>query len=115
MIPGPVVVGAGPAGLAVAATLARQGRPCVVLEQAGSSWTVRTSRGAYSAPAVVIATGYGRVPDLPDCPGADTFTGALLHSADYREPSPYAGKRVLVVGAGNSAAEIAVDLARVAA
>jgi putative flavoprotein involved in K+ transport len=35
----------------------------------------------------------------------------IVHSADYRNPAPYAGKRVLVVGAGNSGAEIAVDVA----
>jgi putative flavoprotein involved in K+ transport len=41
----------------------------------------------------------------------DTFTGTVLHSSDYREPSPFAGQRVIVVGAGNSAVQIAVELA----
>lgn len=57
-----------------------------------------------------MASGYSRTPNLPDWPGRDSFTGPLMHSADYRAPSPYLGWRVLVVGAGNSAAEIAVDL-----
>jgi len=52
---------------------------------------------------------------VPDWPGRDAFPGILLHSADYREPSPYRGRQVLVVGAGNSAAEIAVDLVGVGA
>jgi putative flavoprotein involved in K+ transport len=76
----------------------------------GHGWLVRTSDGDRAADVVVVATGYSRAPHLPDWPGASTFTGRLVHSSDYREPSPYAGRHVLVVGAGNSAAEIAVDL-----
>ena len=68
-----------------------------------------------TAAAVIVATGYSRTPYLPDWPGRATYPGPLLHSSDYREPSPYAGQHVLVVGAGNSAAEIAVDLVGVAA
>ena len=41
----------------------------------------------------------------------ETFAGSIVHSSHYRNPSPYAGKRVLVVGYGNSGAEIALDLA----
>ena len=43
-----------------------------------------------------------------------TFTGELSHVADYRSPTPYAGQRVVVVGAGDSAAQVANELARVA-
>ena len=49
-------------------------------------------------------------PHLPDWPGRDAYTGELLHAGDYRNPAPYAGKDVLVVGVGNTGAEIAVDL-----
>ncbi|MBW1603979.1 NAD(P)/FAD-dependent oxidoreductase [Streptomyces sp. JJ66] len=63
------------------------------------------------APAVVVATGWCRTPHLPEWPGQDGFTGELLHSARYRDAAPYAGLDVLVVGAGNSGAEIACDLA----
>jgi putative flavoprotein involved in K+ transport len=59
---------------------------------------------------VVIATGYNKHPFLPDWPGLETFTGDLVHSAYYKNPEPYAGKTVLVVGTGNSGAEICVDL-----
>ena len=80
-----------------------------------SGWLVRTDRGDRTASRVVVATGYSHTPRRPAWPGVETFTGDLRHSADYREPSSYAGKRVLVVGAGNSATEIALDLLRVGA
>ncbi len=73
------------------------------------AWTVTTAAGTLSAERVVVATGYSNVPFLPGWPG--TFSGELVHSADYRNPAPYTGKRVLVVGAGNSGAEIAADVA----
>jgi putative flavoprotein involved in K+ transport len=181
----PVVVGAGPAGLAVAAMLGRQGMSCTVLERAasvgaawqgrydslrlhtvrwlsglpgagiprrygqwvarddllaylrgyadrfgvhpefgvevtrldraGADWRLETSAGLRLASVVIVATGYSRAPHVPDWPGREGFPGTLLHSSDYREPSPYRGRHVLVVGAGNSAAEIAVDLVGVRA
>lgn len=179
----PIVVGAGAAGLAVAASLRLRGVDCVVLERAssvGSSWSARydslhlhtvrwlsglpgttiprrygrwvarddlvayladhaarhgiepvfgtqvnrierlgdrwrveTSGGVRHAPAVVVATGFSSRPCLPDWAAA---VGAGLprveHSATYPDPGPYRGRRVVVVGAGNSGSEIAVDLAR---
>ncbi|MER6104255.1 NAD(P)/FAD-dependent oxidoreductase [Streptomyces sp. NPDC001832] len=60
--------------------------------------------------AVVVATGYNHTPRIPDWSGHDTFTGILVHASDYRNPAPYAGRDVLVVGIGNTGAEIAVDL-----
>ncbi|MXG24447.1 flavin-containing monooxygenase [Streptomyces sp. YIM 132580] len=61
--------------------------------------------------AVVVATGFNHTPRVPRWPGRDTFTGELLHAAAYRNPAPYADKDVLVVGIGNTGAEIAADLA----
>jgi putative flavoprotein involved in K+ transport len=197
-----LIVGAGPAGLAVAGTLRRQGQDPVVLEQAaeiGSSWAGRwkglrlhtmralsglpgapiprrygrwvsradfvaylrgyaeqfgiepelgvratriererdgwrvstsptTAAGTPTAPGarrssgedrrvsrVVVATGYSRAPFIPAWPGRDVFTPPLTHSLDYREPAPYKGQRVLVVGCGNSGAEIATELAQAGA
>ena len=78
-------------------------------------WMVRTDRGDRAASRVVLATGYSHTPRRPDWPGVETFTGDLRHSADYREPGPYSGQHVLVVGAGNSATEIALDLLSVGA
>jgi putative flavoprotein involved in K+ transport len=74
-----------------------------------TGWTVTTGTGELRADRVVVATGYSNVPFLPDWPGE--FSGELVHSADYRNPAPYVGRRVLVVGAGNSGAEIATDVA----
>ncbi|GAA2807842.1 flavin-containing monooxygenase [Crossiella cryophila] len=78
----------------------------------GPHLLVRTAAGAeLHTRTLVAATGaFGR-PHRPDLPGLDTFTGTLCHVADYREPLAYQGKRVIVVGAGNSAVQIAAELA----
>jgi putative flavoprotein involved in K+ transport len=81
------------------------------LERAPAGWLVHTSVGTLNAGAVVVATGFNREPVVPDWPGRDGFSGELLHSAAYRNAGPYRGRQVLVVGTGNSGAEIAVDLA----
>jgi putative flavoprotein involved in K+ transport len=75
-----------------------------------SRWAVRTSKGDREAASVVLATGYNRIPLLPEWPGARSYRCQLLHSAQYRNAAPYRDKSVLVVGSGNSGAEIAVDL-----
>jgi putative flavoprotein involved in K+ transport len=80
------------------------------IEPAGNGWVVRTSNGDRAAATVILATGYNRIPLLPDWPGRKEFQGEILHSARYRNGEPYRGKTVLVVGSGNSGAEIAVDL-----
>lgn len=77
----------------------------------GDAWAVETDRDRYRSAAVVVATGYTREPSWPDWPGLDGFAGTVLHSSEYRNPAPFAGKRVLVVGFGNSGGEIALDLA----
>ncbi|MFI7702463.1 flavin-containing monooxygenase [Nonomuraea sp. NPDC049480] len=60
---------------------------------------------------VVAASGSFGNPHVPDLPGRGSFTGQLLHVADYRSPKHYAGQRVIVVGAGNSAVQVAYELA----
>ena len=179
--PDAVIVGAGPAGLACAATLSQRGLKSVILEKAdtvgsvwrrhydrlhlhtdrahsalpglpmprsyphypsraqvvayldsyarrfdlqpvfrgnvesvrreGLRWRVDTATSQYSAPVVVIATGWADFPNAPSWLGQDDYRGEILHSSVYRNPAPYAGKRVLVVGFGNSGGEIALDLA----
>ena len=88
----------------------RTGRLVERVDRDGDSWAVRLDGESTAADRVVVATGYSNVPYLPDWPG--TFAGELVHSADYRRGDPYRGRRVLVVGAGNSGAEIAIDVAR---
>lgn len=83
------------------------------LEQAAddTGWLLHATGGReLTGSAVVIATGYNHTPHLPRWPGRDTYEGELLHASDYRDPRPYEGKDVLVVGVGNTGAEIAVDL-----
>ena len=79
-------------------------------DEAAGVWVLDTSDGEWRAPHVVVATGYNHTPVMPDWPGSDGFEGELLHGQDYRNPEPYRGRDVLVVGSGNTGAEIAVDL-----
>ncbi|HEY2542074.1 MAG TPA: NAD(P)/FAD-dependent oxidoreductase [Gaiellaceae bacterium] len=74
-------------------------------------WLLDTSSGPMAADTVIVATGYNGAPFVPDWPGRDGFTGELIHSSQYRNPAPYRGRDVLIVGAGNSGAEIATDVA----
>lgn len=89
----------------------RFGTTATRLDPEDGGWRVETSSGAIRARCVVVATGYNRAPLLPDWPGRATFTGELIHSSAYRNPTRFRGRDVLVVGAGNSGAEIAADLA----
>jgi putative flavoprotein involved in K+ transport len=86
----------------------RTGVDVRALRRDGSGWTLDTSSGSFRAARVVVATGHSNVPFLPTWPGS--FEGEVLHSAEYRNPAPFRGRRVVVVGSGNSGAEIAVDL-----
>lgn len=176
-----VIIGAGPAGLAVAARLMNLGVPFVVLEKsldAGTSWRgrydrlhlhthkdisslpfwpfpahfptyiskddladyyagfakllghhlqlgvevtsarrvdnqweVRAADGRrWRAGAIVLCTGQEGTPRVPELDGASSFAGQLMHSSRYVNGAAYRGKRVLVVGAGNSGGEITLDL-----
>lgn len=69
-----------------------------------------TSAGVRRARAVVSATGSWAAPVVPTLPGQHTFGGDLRHSSAYDGPARYRGQRVVVVGAGNSGAQIVADL-----
>lgn len=73
-------------------------------------WEVQTQNALYQARNLVIAGGYNREPFLPTWPGQDSFQGNVMHSSEYRNGQPFRGKKVLVVGFGNSGGEIAIDL-----
>lgn len=77
----------------------------------GDRWVVETRGEVLEARALVIATGIMSNPVVPEIEGRASFAGSASHSVEYRRPGPYVGRRVLVVGAGNSAGEIAPELA----
>ena len=81
----------------------------------GTGWRVAHSRGATWADHVVVAIGLNHTPFRAQLPGLETFSGEVLHSSDYHDPSGLAGDRVMVVGFGNSGGEIALDLAEAGA
>jgi putative flavoprotein involved in K+ transport len=81
------------------------------IDRGDDGWRLETADGAVDAETVIVATGYNGAPFVPDWPGKDAFAGELVHSSAYRSPTPYRGRDVLVVGAGNSGAEIAHDVA----
>ncbi|KAK4756536.1 hypothetical protein SAY87_006663 [Trapa incisa] len=187
LISGPVIIGAGPSGLATAACLRERGVPFVILERAdciASLWqkrtydrlklhlpkqfcqlprlpfpadfpeypsrrqfidylesyadrfdirpnfgeTVRsaryderiglwhvrtistTSEAEYLCQWLVVATGENAEPVLPEIDGLADFQGDVVHASDYKSGEAFAGKRVLVVGCGNSGMEISLDL-----
>jgi putative flavoprotein involved in K+ transport len=86
-------------------------RTGVRVDRIDPGWELDTSAGPLHADTVVVATGYNGAPFVPDWPGRDEFAGELIHSSQYRNPAPYRDRDVLVVGAGNSGAEIATDVA----
>jgi cation diffusion facilitator CzcD-associated flavoprotein CzcO len=88
----------------------RLGAEAQRVERLTQAWRVRTSAGDIDARQVVIATGLHHTPAIPQWPGADGFAN-MVHSSQYRNPARYQGKKVLVVGTGSSALEIAHDLA----
>jgi cation diffusion facilitator CzcD-associated flavoprotein CzcO len=84
-------------------------------ERSGNGWVVHTQRDAFEADAVVIATGIISSPRVPDVPGRERFHGRVIHSVEYRRPAGFEGRRVLVIGVGNSGGEIGSELARAGA
>jgi putative flavoprotein involved in K+ transport len=85
------------------------------ITRAGDLFAVLTEDGrAYESRSLIAATGSFHRPDLPVLPGQETFRGTILHSFAYHDPAPFQGQRVVVVGAGNSAVQIAAELAQVA-
>ncbi|CAN5320772.1 NAD(P)/FAD-dependent oxidoreductase [soil metagenome] len=89
----------------------RLGVTASAIAKSDSGWTVATSIGELAADAVVVATGYNHTAKIPDWPGLESYQGRVVHSSEYRNPTALAAQDVLVVGPGNSGAEIAADLA----
>jgi cation diffusion facilitator CzcD-associated flavoprotein CzcO len=80
----------------------------------GDGLRLDTSSGVVCARAVVSATGSWANPVIPALPGQDRFGGMVLHSAHYAGPAAFAGRRVVVVGGGNSGAQIVAELSSIA-
>lgn len=80
----------------------------------GEVLQIETDAGDFAARCVVSATGTWSKPYIPDIPGRGEFTGTQVHSADYATPDAYADQTVLVVGGGNSGAQIMAEIAPVA-
>ena len=75
-----------------------------------SPWRVVSTVGPIASRYVVIATSKDRSPRLPRWPGMEDFTPVVLHTSEYGNGRPFAGRDVLVVGGGNSALDICLDL-----
>jgi putative flavoprotein involved in K+ transport len=75
---------------------------------------IETDRGVSQARAIVSATGTWGKPYIPSYPGQELFRGIQIHSADYRTPQPFAAQRVLIIGGGNSGAQILAEVSQVA-
>lgn len=84
------------------------------VERDGDHLRVRAGERSWRARAVVSATGTWSSPYIPDYPGREQFAGVQLHSAHYSDPTPFAGKRVMIVGGGNSGAQILAEVSKVA-
>ncbi len=73
---------------------------------------VYTNQKFYQAKTVIGATGSFRNPTIPEIEGLSEFEGLVIHSADYRSPDAFAGKRVGIIGEGNSGAQILAELSK---
>ena len=80
------------------------------IKKDSGSWTTETNEGVFRSKYVIIATGAFTKPKPVHFKGSETFPGRILHSYEYKSGSVFKGQRVLVIGFGNSACEIAIDL-----
>jgi len=77
-------------------------------------WRIETNQGPFEADHIVVATGREKHPHIPDWPGRDSFKGEILHAAALGDLARYAGRNVVVIGAGNSGTDVLNHLSRVA-
>ncbi|MEO3869768.1 NAD(P)/FAD-dependent oxidoreductase [Nonomuraea sp. B12E4] len=93
----------------------RTGTQVQAVERDGRAFVARTADGQeVTAAAVVAASGSFSRPVRPELPGQESFTGKVVHVADYRDSKELAGLRVVVAGGGNSAVQVAYELTEVA-
>lgn len=81
------------------------------VKKVGKQWTTLTKDGTkFKSDNVIIATGVNRIPNIPSWSGQEQFQGTVIHARDYKNAAPFKGKKVMVVGMGNTGAELALDL-----
>jgi len=85
-------------------------QPAKSIRKEGEFWITETPEVIYKSKKVIIATGYNHSPLSPKWEGMENFQGQILHSKEYRNGKLFQGKRVLIVGIGNTGGEIAIDL-----
>ena len=81
------------------------------VQRNGEGWCIKSSQGDFFSRSVVLATGIVSNQVIPSFQGQGRYHGDLQHSVEYKNPKRYAGRQVLVIGVGNSGAEIANELA----
>jgi cation diffusion facilitator CzcD-associated flavoprotein CzcO len=77
-------------------------------------YSIHTSAGVWQAKAVVSATGSWHAPYVPEYPDRHLYSGHQFHSAQYQTPEDFIGQKVLIIGGGNSGAQILAEVSRVA-
>lgn len=90
----------------------RAGVNVISVRQANGGWLIESTEGRFEVKSVVVASGIVPNPFAPELPGQGDFQGKIRHSCTYRSAEECRGRRVLVVGAGNSGGEIASELGR---
>lgn len=93
------------------------GRP--VYDHGSHRWAITIDRDGQEVALhpghIILATGTLGAPKIPQIRDRDRFLGTVIHATQYNEPSPYIGKEVIVVGAGNTSIDICQDLAQAGA
>lgn len=84
------------------------------IDHVDGRWQVKTNKGMRTAAHVIVATGRDRFPWMPQWPGAEGFTGRIVHSYHFGRAKDYAGSKVLVIGSGNSGFDVLNHLSKVA-
>lgn len=84
----------------------------LAVQRERDGWRVDTDKGAYRCAHLIVATGRERLKTMPIWPGMERFGGKIIHAADFAAPRDYDGKKVLVIGAGNSGTDILNHLSR---
>jgi cation diffusion facilitator CzcD-associated flavoprotein CzcO len=88
----------------------RFGETVQTVRRAEHDWTIESTSYSISASYVVVASGLNSVPVVPTFPGIEKYQGRTLHGGEYVNAAPFVGQSVLIVGMGNTGAEIALDL-----